>query len=126
MHLLLSVLSPSGHILTRASAADTPNSRFLSSTTRPRPPPSRPEHPDARNRECFLAAAREGDWRAADALITRVYGKPQEKLEMSRPDEFDLTKLILEKLQEMKNRILSEHPELAEFTGRAMPSPLSR
>jgi hypothetical protein len=40
--------------------------------------------------QCFLASAREGDWRAADALITRVYGKPQEKLEVSRPeDDFD-------------------------------------
>ena len=72
--------------------------------------------------QCFLASAREGDWRAADALITRVYGKPQEKLEVSRPDEFDLTKLSMEELHEMRNRILAEHPELAELTGRAMPS----
>jgi hypothetical protein len=44
-----------------------------------------------------LASARDGDWRAADALITRVYGKPQEKLELSRqPNDFNLTKLSLE------------------------------
>jgi hypothetical protein len=53
-------------------------------------------------------------------LITRVYGRPQEKLEVSRPDDFDLTKLSLEELREMKNRILTEHPELAQFT-RASP-----
>jgi hypothetical protein len=67
-----------------------------------------------------LSSAREGDWRAADALITRVYGKPQEKLELSRQvDDFDLTKLSLEELREMRNRILSEHPELAEVARRA-------
>jgi hypothetical protein len=64
--------------------------------------------------QCFLASAREGDWRAADALITRVYGRPQEKLELSRQvDDFDLTKLSLEELEDMKNRVLAERPELA-------------
>ena len=55
----------------------------------------------------------------------RVYGKPQEKLEVIRPeDEFDLSKLSLEEIREMKNRILSEHPELAEFGhGATSPSP---
>jgi hypothetical protein len=28
--------------------------------------------------ESFLKAAREGDWRAADALMNRIYGKPEE------------------------------------------------
>jgi hypothetical protein len=38
-------------------------------------------------------------------------------------DGFDLTRLTLAELSEMRNRVLSEHPELAEF-GRAMtPSP---
>jgi hypothetical protein len=27
--------------------------------------------------ESFLKAAREGDWRAADALMNRIYGKPE-------------------------------------------------
>jgi hypothetical protein len=66
--------------------------------------------------QCFLTSAREGDWRAADALITRVYGRPQEKLELRQPqDDFDLSKLSLDELHQMKNRILAEHPELAEF-----------
>jgi hypothetical protein len=54
-----------------------------------------------------------------------VYGKPQEKLEVSRQvDDFDLTKLSLDELREMRNRVLSEHPELAEVARRAT-SPLS-
>jgi hypothetical protein len=27
--------------------------------------------------ECFLNAARNGDWRAAQALMDRIYGKPE-------------------------------------------------
>ena len=27
--------------------------------------------------ESFLSAARRGDWRAADALMNRIYGKPE-------------------------------------------------
>ena len=27
--------------------------------------------------ESFLNAARNGDWRAADALMSRIYGKPE-------------------------------------------------
>ena len=30
--------------------------------------------------ESFLKAAREGDWRAADALMNRIYGKPEAAL----------------------------------------------
>jgi len=57
-----------------------------------------------------------------------VYGKPQEKLEVSRQvDDFDLTKLSLEKIREMRNRILAKHPELAELmrAGVASPSAIS-
>ena len=28
--------------------------------------------------ESFLKAAREGDWRAADAVMNRIYGEPEE------------------------------------------------
>jgi hypothetical protein len=28
--------------------------------------------------ESFLSAARNGDWRAAEALMSRIYGKPEE------------------------------------------------
>jgi hypothetical protein len=53
-----------------------------------------------------------------------VYRKPQERLEVSREvDEFDLSTLSLEELCEMKNRILSEHPELVDFSRGGAPPP---
>jgi hypothetical protein len=30
--------------------------------------------------ESFLSAARRGDWRAADALMNRIYGKPEQAI----------------------------------------------
>jgi hypothetical protein len=30
--------------------------------------------------EVYLAAARKGDWRAAEALMNRIYGKPEQAL----------------------------------------------
>jgi hypothetical protein len=30
--------------------------------------------------ESFLTAARKGDWRAAEALMNRIYGKPEQAL----------------------------------------------
>src|SRR6188474_2789154 len=30
--------------------------------------------------ESFLSAARNGDWRAAEALMNRIYGKPEQAL----------------------------------------------
>ena len=33
----------------------------------------------------FLEAARRGDWRAAEALMLRVFGRPQERLEVAMP-----------------------------------------
>jgi hypothetical protein len=30
--------------------------------------------------ESFLTAARQGDWRAAEALMNRIYGKPEQAL----------------------------------------------
>jgi hypothetical protein len=33
----------------------------------------------------FMSAIRQGDWRAAEALLQRVYGRPQEKLEVVQP-----------------------------------------
>jgi hypothetical protein len=75
--------------------------------------------------QCFLASAREGDWRAADALITRVYGKPQEKVELSRQvDDFDLSKLSLEEIREMRNRSCPSTRSLGSLRGRwPLPPP---
>jgi hypothetical protein len=35
--------------------------------------------------ESFLSAARNGDWRAAEALMNRIYGKPEQPLAVTRP-----------------------------------------
>jgi hypothetical protein len=69
--------------------------------------------------QCFLASAREGDWRAADALITRVYGKPQDRLEVSKPGQpFDFSQWSLEEIQAFKARLIEDYPELAHYGGR--------
>ena len=36
--------------------------------------------------ESFLSAARNGDWRAAEALMNRIYGKPEQPLAVTRPE----------------------------------------
>jgi hypothetical protein len=57
---------------------------------------------------------------------TRAYGRPQEKLELSRQvDDFDLSKLSFKRIQEMKNCVLSEHPELVRLAQPITPSPLA-
>jgi hypothetical protein len=33
----------------------------------------------------FIEAIEKGDWRAAEPLLRRVYGRPQEKVEVSQP-----------------------------------------
>jgi hypothetical protein len=33
----------------------------------------------------FIEAIEKGDWRAAEPLLQRVYGRPQEKVEVSQP-----------------------------------------
>jgi hypothetical protein len=37
----------------------------------------------------FMAAIKSGDWRAAEALLTRVYGRPEQKLEVSQPQSVE-------------------------------------
>lgn len=37
----------------------------------------------------FMRAVEQGDWRAAEALMTRVYGKPQERVEVSQPESVE-------------------------------------
>jgi hypothetical protein len=46
-----------------------------------------------------------GDWRALEALITRHYGKPQERLEVSQGEDVDLRQLSDEELEALKRRL---------------------
>jgi hypothetical protein len=37
----------------------------------------------------FIEAIKKGDWRAAEALLQRVYGKPAETVEVSQPQSVE-------------------------------------
>ena len=53
--------------------------------------------------ECFMAAIRDGDWRAAEALLTRVFGKPAEKVEVSQPQTLEeVEELSLAQIRELR------------------------
>ncbi len=58
---------------------------------------------------CFLANIREGDWRAADAFVTRVYGRPVEKVEATTER---IEGLSLDELRALRARLLDRYPEL--------------
>ena len=65
-------------------------------------------------------AGRQGDWRATEALLTRVYGKPIERVE--QVESVDVRSLSSEQRAAMMARLLAENPGLAELvprTGRA-------
>ena len=51
----------------------------------------------------FFKAIESGDWRAAEALLMRVYGKPQEKLEITHPQTVeDVEKMTLAEIQQLR------------------------
>ncbi len=51
----------------------------------------------------FFKAIESGDWRAAEALLMRVYGKPQEKVEITHPQTVeDVEKMTLAEIQQLR------------------------
>lgn len=60
------------------------------------------------DRSSLLAAVRSGDWRAAEAWLTRVYGHPVEPIEVSSPDALDLIQLSSSELEVLRLRLLKE------------------
>ena len=51
----------------------------------------------------FFEAIKAGDWRAAEALLTRVYGKPVEKLEVKRPETVaDVEAMTLDEIRVLR------------------------
>jgi hypothetical protein len=66
----------------------------------------------------IVAAARGGDWRAAAFLYDRVYGKPQERVEMTGTDQLDVRDLTPEQRAVLRRRALERFPDLAELVPR--------
>jgi hypothetical protein len=72
----------------------------------------------------YLAGIRSGDpnraYRAADAWISRVHGRPKETIETQLPaldDPLDVASMTREPRDKLKRRLLAEHPHLAEQLG---------
>jgi len=72
----------------------------------------------------YLAGIRSNDpnraYRAADAWISRVHGRPKETVEtVSRPDDsLDIASMTREQRDALKRELLRQHPELVErFAG---------
>jgi hypothetical protein len=57
------------------------------------------------------AGLREGEWRALDSLVNRVYGKPVERLENVDSSKPELT---IEELEDLRRRLLELYPDLRE------------
>jgi hypothetical protein len=57
--------------------------------------------------ESFQSAARKGDWRAADALMSRIYGKPDETVRQveANPATAVLRSMSLEEKLELLERL---------------------
>jgi hypothetical protein len=68
----------------------------------------------------YLAGIRSGDpnraYRAADAWISRVHGRPKETVEnVTTPaDSLDIASMTREQRDALKQLLLRQHPELAE------------
>src|SRR5262249_54568799 len=59
----------------------------------------------------YLAAGLEqGDWRALEALVSRVHGRPVEKVETQSVAE--VKELSLTELRQLRARLLQQYPEL--------------
>jgi hypothetical protein len=69
--------------------------------------------------ECYLDAIKRGDWRAADSILSRIYGRPTEHQQVeditSRPlEELSLAEIQERRLeiQERRRYLEQKHPEL--------------
>jgi hypothetical protein len=71
--------------------------------------------------ESFLSAARNGDWRAAEALMNRIYGRPEQALvaQVAPSPALELVRsMSLDEKLELLRRL--QRGELAD-TGSAFP-----
>jgi hypothetical protein len=76
----------------------------------------------------YLAEIRLGDpnraYRAADAWISRVHGRPKETVEnVTVPDDpLDVASMPREEREALKRRLIAENPEAAQALGLAIAS----
>jgi hypothetical protein len=69
--------------------------------------------------EVYLQAMRKGDWRAAEALMSRIYGKPEETVRQveTNPALPVLKSMSLEEKLELLQRL-----QQGEISARAVPA----
>src|SRR4030095_6953707 len=79
--------------------------------------------------ESFLSAARQGDWRAAEALMNRIYGKPEQSLVARVPPNPAvemIRSLPLEEKRELRRRLqdgeLDDAPPVLPLVEPAPPT----
>ena len=75
--------------------------------------------------EVYLQAMRNGDWRAADALMNRIYGKPEETVRQveTNPALPVLKSMSLDEKLELLHRLQAGEPvEPAVIEGSATAS----
>lgn len=62
----------------------------------------------------FRAAGKSGDWRATEALITRVHGKPVERVQVEAPaDPLGVASMTAAERATLLAQVLEQHPHLA-------------
>lgn len=61
----------------------------------------------------YFAAGERGDWRALEALVTRVHGKPVERVEVEAPaDPLGVAAMTSVERQALIARLVAQHPHL--------------
>ena len=61
----------------------------------------------------LIAGLEHGDWRALEALVSRVHGRPLERIEKREVAEVE--SLSLDELRALRARLLREYPELSRL-----------
>jgi hypothetical protein len=56
--------------------------------------------------DCFMAAVRRGDWKAGEALMLRVFGRPTERVSVEMPTSPEQVEaLSLSQIRELRARM---------------------
>lgn len=64
----------------------------------------------------LVAGVERGDWRALDALVTRVHGRPVERVEVAAPvDPLGVASMSQAERSALLAQVLDSHPHLASL-----------